>query len=67
MEKLFVLFLLVAIAAARGVPGGDQAEFVEAVEVKAVELPRNAGRGDNVRDEKNFIYGGVGGFAGMGG
>lgn len=61
------MLLLVVVAAARNVPGGDQVEFVNAVEVKAAELPRDGGRGDAVRDEKNFVYGGIGGFAGMGG
>ena len=59
-----MLFLAV-VAAARNVPGAEQGQFVDAVEVKAAELP-TAG-GDAGRDEKTFIYGGVGGFAGMGG
>lgn len=63
------MLLLAAVAvvatAARQVPGGGQMELVDAVEVKAAELPADIG--DAVRDQKNFLYGGVGGFAGMGG
>lgn len=60
------MLLLAAVAAARSVPGGEQVQVVDAVEVRAAELPGGGG-GASVRDEKNFIYGGVGGFAGMGG